>query len=194
LQHKRDENVTAVSGAKLAPGSSPAVRARPALTVIVCLGAGEERGMSFCLLRTGTSISEFYNDGHHRRHAHISNEDANLLLEFELVQRVSLKLERVLQWKRFPCRAGFTNKFGDPIGEGIEMVLSNKSRWGTAQMDRKFISVMLTWLEHVREREPQSSRTGPRQLGALRRDKMRTFIPGHIQKPKKTAENGIVGR
>ena len=144
--------------------------------------------MDFCLLRQGTSISEFYNDDRHRRHAHISKEDADLLLEFELVQRVSLKLERVLQWKRFPFRAG-PSESRSPIGEAIEMVLSNKARWGNTQMDRKFIGAMLTLLEHVREREPQSSRTGPRQLGALRqRDKMKTFIPGCIQKPKKPKE------
>jgi hypothetical protein len=122
--------------------------------------------MSFCLLRQGTSISEFYNDDRHRRHAHISKEDADLLLEFELVQPVSLKLERVLQWKRFPFRVG-PSESGSPIGEAIEMVLSNKARWGNAQMDREFVSVMLTWLEHVREREPQSSRTGPRQLDEM---------------------------
>lgn len=118
---------------------------------------------SICLLRSRITVQDYLRDDKHRRHTHISNADADLLLGLDVVRwvRINRKLE-VLQWVpdshkfRFSMR-GLSCKVGEPIAMAVEELVEAIAE-GRRVPYRKW-AWALTLLRQVQTRQPQSSRT-----------------------------------
>src|SRR5262249_53435561 len=126
--------------------------------------------MRLCLLRSSVTIEDYQRDTEHRRHTHVSRDEADVLIDAGVAQW--LEDDRVLQKVPSPPDKishllmrthGPARLRGLSCGVGQEMA-NVVERLITARVEGRRVALrewdwVLTWLRDMNKRRPHSSRT-----------------------------------